>query len=544
MASNRMKNILLFLILVIFFHLSSSAQTNKYFIHFTDKNNSPYSISNPIQYLSPRALSKRVKYNIPVTVQDLPVNPSYLDSLTSKGAQVVFASRWFNAALIDATASQLSAITALPFVQGSTKANRTTGIHKEVSHPAFGLQKTSVLSLDYGPSLNQVSMIGGDDMHNDGYNGEGVLIALLDAGFLNANTLSIFDSLFLNNSIIATYDFVDEETDVYDDDAHGMQVLSVMGAYESGSLIGLSWKAKYILLRTENDASETLTEEMNWLRGAEYADSAGADIINSSLGYNTFDDASMDHSYADMDGNTTIITRAADIAASKGILVVNSAGNEGNNSWKQILAPADGDSVLAVGAVTSLGNYASFSSRGPSYDGRIKPDVVAQGNSVVLASTAGGTFFGSGTSFSAPMISGLAAGIWQAFPYLTNMELLYYIQRSGSQYAHPDYKLGYGIPNYLRVKDLVGRNALDEFSFFPNPLENESLVVNLPRKEINRELKVNFYDITGRRLAEEIISSAGVRNELSTNIAGWARGVYIVHMVSSDAKYIIKIIKQ
>lgn len=540
MASNKKGH---FLITVLFFLLISpfcaQAQQNKYLIYFSDKNSSPFSSGDPSQFLSPKAIERRVKQNISVTLQDLPVNPDYVDSLTAKGAQVLFTSKWFNAALVLADPAQISSINTLSFVVNANKVNRKTKIYSGSVSDINLFQ--SALSLDYGSSSNQVSMLGVDQMHEAGFHGKGVLIAVIDGGFKDANLLSVFDSLFLNNRVIATYDFVDQETNVYDDHPHGTQVLSLLAAYSPGALIGGAWKSDYLLLRTEEDGPESISEEVNWVRAAEYADSAGADMINSSLGYNTFDDPTMDYSYSDMDGNTTLISKAADIAASKGILVVNSAGNEGSSSWKYILSPADGDSVLTVGAVTSGGYYYFMSSQGPTYDRRIKPDVAAQGNNVVVASLSGGTQTGSGTSFSSPLIAGLAAGLWQAFPNLTNMDLHYFIRRSASQYLNPDYKLGYGIPHFTVAREMVLSHS-ERVTVFPNPIDNQPLILNLPKHEINKEISLRFTDITGRVMAEEVILSGEFRNELKTNLSNWTYGVYLLTIITSNHKYIEKIL--
>jgi subtilisin family serine protease len=272
----------------------------------------------------------------------------------------------------------------------------------------------------------------------------------------------------------------------------------------------------------------------------EYADSAGADIINSSIGYNTFDDPSQNHIYADLDGNTTLITQAADIAASKGILVVNSAGNEGNNSWRHIIAPADGDSVLAVGAVTPVANYVNFSSVGPSADGRVKPNVAAQGTSVIVIQETGATAPASGTSFSSPLISGLAAGIWQAYPYLSNMELLQYIQRSSSNYLNPNEKVGYGIPNFKKAKELIEFNANNKLFVFPNPVSDGPIVINFGKEEIGKEIILTVHDVMGRLVFKETIASADLYYGLN---ADWAKGIYLLNITTPVNKYFFKVLK-
>lgn len=540
MAESNKNRVLFFFLLFLYFSPYSSLAQSNYIIYFSDKDNSSSSLNNPASFLSTRAIERRYQQNISVNLQDIPVNPAYLDSLTDIGSQVLVTSKWLNAALVFADPSQVAAMNNLSFVKKTEVALRKTQTQSTEALPSLQLSQSFI---DYGSSLNQISMIGIDDMHQQGFHGEGRLIAVIDGGFQNLNSLPLFDSLFINNRILATYDFVDQESDVYDDHYHGMQVMSLLASYSEGVLIGGAWKSDYILLRSEDANSEYLGEELFWAAAAEYADSAGVDIINSSLGYNTFDNASANHSYSDLDGNTTIITQAADIAASKGILVVNSAGNEGNSSWKYVLAPADGDSVLAVGSVDPAGVHFFNSSKGPAYDGRIKPDVAAQGNSVVVASPAGGTQIGSGTSFAAPMITGLAAGLWQAFPSITNMELMYFLRRSASQYHHPDEKLGYGIPNFTTALKMIEAHR-EMVYLFPNPVEEQALILNLPDREVGNKIVIRFTDVMGRFITEEIIPQVEIRTELKTNMAFWSPGFYLLTLVTPSEKYVMKIVKK
>lgn len=544
MAGNKYLPLFLFILYVAGNPLSSLAQQSRHLIYFTDKNNSPYFTNDPSQFLSPKAIERRVKNSITVSGQDLPVNPHYLDSLVKMGAQVLLSSKWLNAALVLADPAQITAIQSYPFVAGAESRMRKATMH-ETGQTQFHLQDHALQSIGYGSSHGQLEMIGIDQMHQEGYHGEGLLIAVIDGGFRNVHTLAMFDSLRIHNRIKATYDFVDRETDVYDDHEHGMQVLSVIAGYQTDALIGGAWRADFLLLRSEDATAggvEYLGEEVNWVRAAEFADSAGADIINSSLGYNTFDDPSTDHTYSDMDGKTTIITRGAEIAASKGILVINSMGNEGNKTWKYMVAPADGDSVLAVGGVTSGEQYFHLSSQGPSYDGRIKPDAAAQGESVVMASVSGGTKTGSGTSFAAPLITSLAAGLWQAFPSLTNMELLSLIQRSGSKYHQPDHLLGYGIPHFSAAKDLLVSNR-KEVHGFPSLINDQGWSLMLPIQETGKNITLTFTDISGKIMNTEQIILAGLRNHLTTSPEHWAPGVYLLTVESATGRYVMKFLK-
>jgi serine protease AprX len=469
-----MKSLLVtILALFSFTCLYSQIYPDKYFVAFTDKNNSPYSIENPQEYLSARAIERRSRYNIPIDIHDLPVNPQYIEAVADIGVQVINPTKWLNGITIYTNdPSLLSEIEALPFVKSVRKARQATQAHPKTDFDDdISLFKPSwenetiidfsnrtkatgkSTSLQYGLGYNQINQINGIPLHDDGFQGQGMVIAVLDAGFSYANQLNAFDSLYMNGLIYGTRDIVSGGTNVYQGSFHGTGVLSTMGANLPGELIGTAPKAGYYLIRTEDTGSEYLIEEYNWASGAEFADSTGADIINSSLGYVDFDDPNQNHIYQDMDGNTAPATIAADRAMSRGMIVVNSAGNSGNyTSWPWIGAPADGDSVFTIGAVDANGIIAGFSSIGPTADGRLKPNVVAQGAATVIASSNGGTTTSNGTSFSSPIIAGMTACLWQINQELANMSILEAIQQSGSYYNNPNYQYGNGIPDYNQAR--------------------------------------------------------------------------------------------
>lgn len=534
----------------------------KYWIQFSDKKNSPYSISHPQAFLSQRAIDRRIKQSILINQQDLPVNPSYIDSILNTGAPVINTSKWFNAITIQTDDIEvLNAARSLPFVR-EVKAvkNLKTAKKEELAQPTekFGwlafsekaaCPDANQQALNYGLSFNQINMIVGDYLHDKGYKGEGMVIAVLDAGFYNVDTLPAFDSLWANNQILGTRDFVTGDATVFEDHPHGMNVLSIMGGYLEGQLIGTAPKASYWLLRSEDAAAEYITEEDNWVAAAEFADSVGADIINSSLGYTTFNDPSQNHTYTDMDGNTTIVTIGADYAASKGILVVNSAGNSGSSPWNYIGAPADGDSVLAVGAVDDNTAYASFSSKGPSYDGRVKPNVAAQGKATIVASTAGGIQSGSGTSFSSPVMAGMAACLWQAHPSHNNMQIFNAIQQSAHQYSDPDTLLGYGIPNFalaslissgIDVEKLAEEQMLNAY---PNPFNNSiEFIYFSPAKQ---DITIEIFDVAGRKVYDDIKSLR--KNDYCLlkldGLHTFRQGIYILSVSSTSGRFTQKLIK-
>src|SRR4030095_4114842 len=293
----------------------------------------------------------------------------------------------------------------------------------------------------------------GEYMHDRGYTGAGITIAILDAGFSGYKTNPAMDSVRLQGRILGEWDYVMNESSVTEDHPHGLYCFSIIAANKPGAIVGSAPHASFWLLRTEDAAQEYPVEEQNWVVAAEFADSAGADMISSSLGYADFDDPSYNHSYAQRDGNTTIITKGADFAAKKGMIVMNSAGNYGARAddFKYVSCPADGDSVVAVGATDMAGNIASFSSWGPNGAGKIKPNIVSVGQGTTLANTSGNAASGNGTSFSNPNMAGLIACLWQAFPEFSNMEIIDGVEKSAHKYNAPDDRYGYGIPNFRKA---------------------------------------------------------------------------------------------
>ncbi|MCK5839727.1 MAG: S8 family serine peptidase, partial [Bacteroidales bacterium] len=484
--------------------LFSQELSSVYIIKFSDKSNTGYSIDQPGLFLSERAVERRERFGIPVKESDLPISHDYLRLIIDQGSQLIVKSKWLNLVIVNNdNPDKIKSISKLFFVKEVIKADYLLTKLPEYSNNEQSLNKPffrnetysnqplsprmlkssdAIMEFNYGISFNQIDMLNGIPLHNEGFTGEGMVIAVLDAGFRNVDQMAAFDTLWSNDRILGTRDYVEPGNDVFNDaiHTHGMMVLSAMGGNLPGELVGTAPHAGYYLIRTEDATAEYLMEEYFWVQGAEYADSLGVDIINSSLGYTVFDDPLENHTYEDMDGNTTPITIGADMAAEKGILVCNSAGNWANDPWLYIGAPADGDSVFTIGAVDSIGNWAGFSSIGPTFDGRLKPNVVAQGKLAVIAHPSGGISQGSGTSFSSPIIAGMTACLWQANPDFNNMEIMQAIQQSANRYDNPNDSLGYGIPDYEAANNILGINevALTENQMVvrvsPNPF-NESL---------------------------------------------------------------------
>ncbi|CAN5547147.1 S8 family serine peptidase [soil metagenome] len=558
-----MKKVISILAFLLFLQFSFAQSSKTYLVVFKDKNNSPYSVAQPSKFLSEKAIARRQKQNIAIDMSDLPVNPSYVNSVNAVGVGIKSQSKWMNAISVSTNdETKINSIKKLKFVKEVilTSDPAATKIHTTKFDEANNLkpvttevnQKMVSTVLNYGPSFFQANQIGIDCMHNMGYMGQGMTIAILDAGFYKADSLPAFDSLRTNNQILGCRDIVAGDTMVYEDYPHGMNVLSCMGGNLPGQLVGTAPKAKFWLLRTEDAYTETLQEEVNWLVGAEFADSVGADVINSSLGYSKFDGGIGDHFYSDMDGNTTIISNAADWAAAKGIFVTTSAGNAGGPTWFKITAPADADSVLTVGAVDSAGAIAGFSSRGLTFDGRIKPNTCARGVQAVVAAAFGGTMTAGGTSFSSPITAGAVACLWQSNPSATNMQLLDAIQQSASQYWLPDSIKGYGIPNFCVADSIlsfvlsVNANSIDvtNLSVYPNPF-NSNFVIDFyaVKKET---ILVELYDVTGRKVtSQQQIVFANTQNKFTlSDITNTSKGVYTLRLISSDKTYFSKIIKQ
>jgi hypothetical protein len=536
---------------------------NTFVVKFTDKNNSPYSVGAPLSFLSQRAIDRRNNQSIAVTSLDFPVNSTYVNQIQTLGAQVLNRSRWLNAVTVYATdSSVIQAIQALPFVSGVEAVKRKS---PPVAVPKFDAERelsdahqyrmayqnnASSQLIDYGNSLGQVSMLGGDLLHSAGFMGNGKVIAVIDAGFYIADQCETFDSAFINNQILGTWDFVSGENNVYEDHYHGTAVLSCIAGNSPGQLIGTAPKASFWLLRSEDAPTEYVVEEFNWVCAAEFADSVGADIINSSLGYTTFDNPAQDHTFADLDGNTAMASIGASIAASRGIIVCNSAGNSGNNPWLRISVPADADGILAVGAVDANEVIAPFSSRGHSADGRIKPDVSAQGVATV-GQFEPGIFSQSlnGTSFSSPLIAGMCAAFWEAVPNLTATQVIQKVKESCDQFNNPDSLKGYGIPDFAQAYTTVtgkkiiipSMNKIDYVA--PNPFRD---FINIRYLAADTHyIELSLFDIMGKEISyQRHWCDARTYQNINFNVpATLASGIYFLQVRSKYDRVTLKLMK-
>ncbi|MEJ7588769.1 MAG: S8 family serine peptidase [Ferruginibacter sp.] len=519
------------------------AQPSRYIIQLKDKAGTPFSITNPLQFLSQRSVGRRLLYNIPVDETDLPVNPLYLDSIRLSGNLTILnVSKWLNQVCIQTTdSSALGVINTYSFVLALSpvaartqstlpRLNKRLNESKDPAIPAAArpLEKTDVFN--YGAAFPQVSLHNTQFLHNHGFRGEGMQLAIMDAGFYHYTTLPTFDSARRNAQVLGTWDFVANEASVDEDNPHGMNCLSTIAANLPGTFVGTSPKSSFYLFRTEDVSGESPIEEQNWVAAAEKADSLGVNVFSVSLGYNQFDNSVFNYAYPDMDGNVSMISRAADLAAKKGILVAVAAGNYGNSSWKYITTPADADSVLTIGAVNSDRQIAGFSSYGPSADGQIKPDVAAIGlNAVIADQNTGNPTYGNGTSYACPIMTGMVTCLWQAFPEANNMGIIDVIRKSSDRSAMPDNRTGYGIPDAKKAfvllikklftqKILVGDSCSASIAFTIKGGLNMNIVIERKLPADINYLPVNTTNFTGPFTLRDI----NYRDDLATIPAGTA----------------------
>ena len=549
-----MKKLCLLGSLLLFFWASVAQAQGlpRYLVYFKDKPNAATLAQKPEAFLSPRAIDRRKRQGIAILSQDVPVNPGYIQAINQTGAKALYTTRWLNGALLEATDSQMTAIRNLPFFKSIERnlplaTSTTSGIARlGAVNDKLGTQET----VDYGRMKDQLTMLGVPELNDKGFRGQGMLIAMLDAGFSRANEMGYLKALYDNKRVLETYDFISRNTNVYDDHFHGLNCLSTIAANQPGLMVGAAPEASFLLYRTENDFSETPYEEATWILAAERADSLGADIVSCSLGYHLFDDPKYDYTPKNLDGKTALITRGAQHAARTGMLVVNSAGNSGNDSWGYITPPADADSILAVGAAFANRTHAPFSSLGPTADGRIKPDVAALGVGTIIGNNleSGSSSTGNGTSFSAPLITGLAAVLWQAYPTLTAQQLIKVLQQSGHQAATPDSLLGYGIPTAQRAEVIIQRDytplateptALSTVMLYPNPAQ-DVVYVQFENHSAPPATEVQLLNTSGTALMRTMPVSGSV---VKLSVAPFPPGLYFVKITTPQSVRVLKFVK-
>ncbi|HLV15799.1 MAG TPA: S8 family serine peptidase [Xanthomarina sp.] len=529
----------LLLLLLLCFQFQVFAQEDAW-VYLTDKEDVAVSLANPISILTQKAIDRKQAHAVPIDFRDVPVNETYISQLKAQaGVTVLAKSKWFNAVHVRGEQSDLNNLLNLSFVADIVFADKS--LNTRVSQPENKFELEALrTNFNYGSAANQIEMIQGDALHLDDYTGAGMTIAVIDAGFPNVNTMAGFQRLRDNNGILGGYDFYDRNPDVYANTSstHGTVVLSTMAGYIEGSYVGTAPDASYYLFRTENAPNENPLEESLWVEAAERADSLGVDIINSSLGYKFYDNSNYTHADEDLDGLTTYISKGANIAFEKGILVVNSAGNAGAGGLN---APADAAGVFTIGGVKSNGEYATFSSQGSVFQPTQKPDVVAQAQASVVINTDDSILTTNGTSFSSPIMAGALACLWQALPDLSNAEIMQLVRESASQYTTPDYFLGYGIPNLamalnqgLSIEEV--ESVQNNIQIYPNPVFNELHIV-FPSHE--KQVQVTMYNILGNKVLE-----VSLLNSSKINVSTLANGVYLLKMETPSGTLTKKLIKK
>ena len=539
--------LLLFLAVTMF--AQAQIATDIYWVQFTDKDNSPYSIDNPEAYLSPRALQRRANLSIAIDEYDIPVNPQYLQAVADCGAELLNPSKWLNGVSVHVTdPAVIEAINALGFVEvvrncpNEPKAQEMK--ERWMADEMKAVEGSRGFRGYYGGAEAQATQLKVDVLHEQGYDGTGIVVAILDGGFVGAENHACFDNMREEGRLLGTRDFVYGSTSVYSQSTHGTSCLSTMAAYVPNQMVGTAPKASYYLLHTEDGPNENIVEEYNWVSGAEYADSLGVDVCSTSLGYITFDMSQWDHPFEHYDGHTAPMTIGAEIAASRGMICMNAASNEGDGVCT-LGIPADAEHILTVGAVDENGYRANFSSVGPTYDGRIKPDVMAMGEGTYVASGDGGWwpyYNGNGTSFATPVLAGAVACLRQARPYASVQEICDVIRSCGNRADNPDSKYGYGIPDFSQALELlhveeapVQNNNL--INVYPNPSQGEMHVV------LNEGAKAELtvFDFMGRQLYTYSFNGLN-HTTLETYLNTLGSGIYFIKAVSELGNQTLKLV--
>ena len=515
---------------------------DRYMVFFKDKAGSNYTTNQPLSFLSQKAVDRRINLGVGVSTADIPVSAEYVSDVKETGAEVYFSTRWLNGVLVQCEASLIPSIESLAFV------DRVEFVAPQSRLTNAGRRKITLKRKNASAGIEtktQLDMVGITQMHTDAFQGEGITIAVFDGGFQGVDTIKAFQHIFLEDRFneSASYDFVTNSGNVFQFDDHGTQVFSVIAGYIRDAFTGGAMKANFQLYVTEDDFSEHRIEEYNWLFAAERADSAGVDIITSSLGYYDFDIESHNYTKEQMDGETAVSTRAAQLAADRGILVVCSAGNEGTKPWKIITAPADAEDVLAIGNVTAQGILSPSSSRGPTAVGAIKPDLVALGTAVRTIRGNGTLAFSTGPSLSPPLVTSLAAGVWQTHPELTNFEVIEALRRTASNANTPNNDIGYGIPNYIAVVNYFEQKLQPNiFEVFPNPVVDTVTIRPFDPQQIS-SCSDEVVGADGRIVRKDTVQFSWLNPSHRANLSHLAPGVYILRVLTGRSKHTFRFVK-
>jgi hypothetical protein len=516
--------------------ISASSENYKFRIHLKDKGKTSYSISKPEEFLSSRAIERRAKQAISINISDLPISDEYVKEIEKLNCQTVAKSKWLKTITIQCDdSSKVEEIKKLDFVKDIEFVWKSDTIKIKTKNPVKRNSPKSKLANHYGYASDQITTLNGQYLHEKGFKGEDMEIAIIDAGYSNLQDILFLDNVFIKG----TKDFVPDGNDMFESSEHGLNVLSAMATNIPDTYAGTAPKAKYWLLRSEDSRSEFPVEEDYWIAAIEYADSVGVDLVNTSLGYNRFDFPAKSYTHEQLDGKTSLMTRAAEIATTKGIFVVVSAGNEGSKKWEKITVPADAEHVLTVGSMTRDSIISSFSSIGPTADGRVKPDVVALGDRINLIGSTGDIIINSGTSFAGPVMCGLAACLWQAYPELTNLELLDIIKKSSSKYKTPGTSYGYGIPDMKYAMSLAEdiSTGIEEDTILPNSQNFQFIsdsighikIIKLDRNDRNT-YNVIITSMDGKVIVNDKFEVSEKNYYIDKNI----KQAYIINIFNSD----------
>ncbi|MDR1611063.1 MAG: S8 family serine peptidase [Candidatus Symbiothrix sp.] len=516
-----------------------SQETFMYRLILKDKGNPPFSIEQPEMFLSDKSIQRRTKQGFVTDSVDLPIDPSYFQAIANTGAEIRTFSKWAKTVVVHIPdLSLIPQLKNLSFVdtlycvwKGSISPSFTRDLessdNQPLGIPAFAGMTGSNNS--YGAGYTQISLNNGHLLHDAGFRGQGMTIAVIDGGFVNADLIDFFDSQRIKdvkNFNHEINDFLREGID------HGTKVLSCMLSDKQGEMVGTAPEADYYLLRTEIDSEEYPVEEDYWIAALEYADSIGADIATSSLGYANFDDTSMNHTHNQLDGKSVPISIAAGLAASRGILLFNSAGNERDDPWIKIMFPADAENMLAIGAINRDSVCSYFSSAGYTADRRVKPDLMAMGTSNAIIGSNGQILSGNGTSYATPVLAGLSACLWQALPALTTFEMIELLRETANAFSRPDSLMGYGIADVYKayVQSKTGLKPVETentFFFFVDSRENR-LYLNFSHLQDNSKSVLNIYSSVGMKLLSVSKLSSSI------DISSLPKGVYIAHLQTGD----------
>jgi hypothetical protein len=522
------------------------AQSQDAWVFFADKENVEVSLADPILIMTQEAIDRKTLQGTAINERDVPVNENYITQIkNASGITVYSKSKWMNCVYVIGTQSNIEALLDLPFVTNVEYADKSLNLFPGAPiENKFALEEASQrINYNYGSAANQIEMLSGDYLHELDYTGEGMIVAVLDAGFPSIDTNPGFQKMRDENRILGTYDFEARTENVDGTSSHGFNTSSDIGGFLQDEFVGTAPQASFYFFVTEYAPTETPVEEAWWVEALERSDSLGVDVVNTSLGYRGFDNPNYDHSYEDLDGETTFSARGANIAFDKGMILVTSAGNGGNSSFPTVGTPGDSPGTLTIGAVSSNGNYASFSSIGPTVDGRVKPDVMAQGSNAAVISTGGNVDFSSGTSFSSPIMAGVVTCLWQSRLEVPNGHIMQIIRESASLYNNPTDEMGYGIPNFedayvaLQQLGVEDEFLMSNFALYPNPVTSK---INISFPEGISNATFTIYSILGNKILSTEIS----RNLNSVNMEALNSGMYIASIISNNKQISFKIIKE